>query len=648
MIAYTQSRQRVMLGPQLARGGEAVIHEVVRARDTLAKIYTARRDGYERKLKWMVQNPPDDPNRSLGHPTIAWPRELLYDANGRCIGYLMSRIHGAVKLLEVFNPRLRAQTMPNFNWRYLHRAARNLAAALDALHARDYVVGDLNESNILVMPTALVTLIDTDSFQVRAQAGRREELYACPVARAEYTPPELQGRALDKIPRQPEHDGFGLGVLIFQLLMDGSHPFRGRWLGSGDPPPIEERIRQGWFPYNGTGRGKVAALQNVLPFNALDPNVMALMERCFVVGHRDPQQRPTPEEWQEALDEAERNLIECPHRHVYAGHLSACPWCRLRRNTIQASSPSAKTQARGRNRSRPAARPTPRSSYRPTPPPFAASLPIGFGPFSQPFFYAPARPRPLRSRTTLGRTAAFAMASLRYALVVSASLGHALTSAFHAAVAFDAQAFGAAAGAVARGALISALLWSLLGAIVGGVVGLVMSLYGSGFVLSVAFERMWASAIFGAGLGLVPGAIFGALLESIASYRETGGALIGAAIGAALAMAAPASSGMLWQNFLMVGAIVGAMFALTNLAVVGNPGTQRLALAPYALKALATWLKDARGWLALGLGAAMGMLVSAFIAFVAVPSVNLALMAALSIGFVAGTFAATRRPAKWP
>ena len=34
-------------------------------------------------------------------------------------------------------------------------------------HVRGYVVGDVNESNILVTPTALVTLgMDTDSFQV--------------------------------------------------------------------------------------------------------------------------------------------------------------------------------------------------------------------------------------------------------------------------------------------------------------------------------------------------------------------------------------------------------------------------------------------------------------------------------------------------
>ena len=44
----------------------------------------------------------------------------------------------------------------------------------------------------------------------------------------------------------------GLAVLIYQLLMEGNHPFRAQWLGSGEPPPLEERIRLGCFPYRQT------------------------------------------------------------------------------------------------------------------------------------------------------------------------------------------------------------------------------------------------------------------------------------------------------------------------------------------------------------------------------------------------------------
>src|SRR5436305_1951244 len=99
---------------------------------------------------------------------------------------------------------------------------------MDALHSRDYVVGDVNESNILVADTALITVVDTDSFQVRDPDGKT--VFHCPVAKPEFTPPELQGRQLHDVDRVPAHDRFGLAVLIFQLLMEGTHPFAGIYI----------------------------------------------------------------------------------------------------------------------------------------------------------------------------------------------------------------------------------------------------------------------------------------------------------------------------------------------------------------------------------------------------------------------------------
>ena len=122
--------------------------------------------------------------------------------------------------------------LPQFDRRYLLRTARNLAAALSALHSSGYVAGDLNESNVLVTPTALVTLIDTDSFQVREDREWKSGASLCPVGKPEYTPPELQGKPLSEVMRLPDHDAFGLAVLIFQLLMEGSHPFRAQWLAA--------------------------------------------------------------------------------------------------------------------------------------------------------------------------------------------------------------------------------------------------------------------------------------------------------------------------------------------------------------------------------------------------------------------------------
>jgi WD40 repeat protein/serine/threonine protein kinase len=337
MVVYDSYGKRVRLGKEMGRGGEAVIYRVQRQDGLLAKIYVPRpRPGYGHKLAWMKANPPEEPDYSIDideHKAIAWPLDLLYDRRHQLVGYLMPRIRGAVILLEVFNPRLRAQSLP-FNWKYLHRTARNLTAALGALHARDYVVGDLNESNVLVTPEALVTLIDTDSFQVQAQVHGETVCYRCPVGKPEYTAPELQGRLLSEVTRKPEHDNFALGVLVFQLLLEGNHPFRSRWKRAGDPPSLAEKISSGLFPHVKPPPKPVAPPPNVPPLDTLHPAVVDLVLRCFVDGHNAPYLRPTAMEWRAGLEEAEAALVQCRKGHYYSSHLSKCPQCSVKRVAI--------------------------------------------------------------------------------------------------------------------------------------------------------------------------------------------------------------------------------------------------------------------------------------------------------------------------
>jgi DNA-binding helix-hairpin-helix protein with protein kinase domain len=217
----------------------------------------------------MVSHPPENPTGSLAHPSLAWPTGLLFDArrsNRKLAGYLMPHIQGAVPVLEVFNPRRRKRTLPDFDTRYLYRTARNLAAALVALHSSGYVAGDLNESNTLVTPSALVTLIDTDSFQVPEQRDGRTVVHPCPVGKPEYTPRELQGKTLEREYRKPEHDAFSLAVLIFQLLMEGSHPFRAQWLGGGEPPPSRRASPAALSP-TPTCRASPCARRRTLPLS---------------------------------------------------------------------------------------------------------------------------------------------------------------------------------------------------------------------------------------------------------------------------------------------------------------------------------------------------------------------------------------------
>lgn len=325
---YTDRERRIRLGPELGRGGEGNVYEIVDELDLVAKIYKNEISTRERetKLQAMVANPPFDTMKARGHVSIAWPTEILYEDGGDFVGYLMPRIQQAPSIFELYHPKERARSFPGFHRRYFLAVARNIAIALEALHTHNYVFGDFNESNILVSPNALVTFIDTDSYQVTDRNG---QVHRCLVGKPEFTSPELQGQDFKSIDRLPTHDQFGLGIMIFYLLMEGFHPFQGRLADTTLSISQVDLycIKRGIFPYQ--HNSEVLPSPNSPPFDILHPNLQKHFIRCFIDGHKTPTARPTPQDWQKALEQAEQDQIQCDrdNNHYYSNHLTNCPWC---------------------------------------------------------------------------------------------------------------------------------------------------------------------------------------------------------------------------------------------------------------------------------------------------------------------------------
>lgn len=319
----------INLSVSLGRGGEACIYAVPSDGDLVAKVYHKPTVAHAHKLQAMLANPPENPTASLGHISIAWPQDILRAADGsdRIIGFLMPRIREMRPIIDFYNPRTRRLHCPLFSYHYLLRTARNLAAAFAALHNSGYCVGDVNESNILVSDTALVSLVDTDSFQVREPDS--DVVYRCPVGKPEFTPPELQNKIFAHHDREISHDLFGLAVLIFQLLMEGTHPFSGVFQGIPDPPPYEARISAGHFTYSKKRQVPYRPTPIAPPWDILPPSLQELFIRCFEDGHNDSQSRPSAQTWLLAIAEAEDALITCTSnpQHRYSNHLHVCPWC---------------------------------------------------------------------------------------------------------------------------------------------------------------------------------------------------------------------------------------------------------------------------------------------------------------------------------
>ena len=284
--------------PPIGQGGEGSIHPIANEPDLVAKVFTEPSPERAEKLKAMMDDPPIVGGGTPG--VFAWPLDRLLTASGECVGYVMPYAKDKVTLSTVYD----TSTQPRWaDYAFLLRTAKNVAIAVSALHRNGYVVGDLKGDNILIGPDASVAVVDTDSVQVRT-AG---QVFRCEVGTDDFMPPEIlqAGLAYRDFDRHPHHDCFGLGVVIFRLLMDGNHPFGARYIGPGARPPLKERIIQGHWPYSKSRTGPVLPRRQAPPFESLSPDVQRLMRECFEAGHKNPAIRPTADEWVRVLGDSE-------------------------------------------------------------------------------------------------------------------------------------------------------------------------------------------------------------------------------------------------------------------------------------------------------------------------------------------------------
>jgi DNA-binding helix-hairpin-helix protein with protein kinase domain len=319
---YDHTGRAWELDQQLAAGGEGTVHILAGDATLLAKVYNQPpSSGTEQKLRWMVHTA----SPSL-RQLAAWPTAVLSDKpDGGVVGFLMPRFHEYQPIHHLYNPAQRLKYFPRADWAFLAAAARNCAAAFEEVHHVGCLVGDVNQSNVLVSRKALIGLIDCDSFQVQVN-GRQ---FLCEVGVPHYTPPELQRRNFTGLVRTLNHDRFGLSVLLFQLLFMGRHPYAGCYLGAGDPP-FEQLIQEFRFAYG----PRAAALQmerppHTLALSDVSPNLAHLFESAFERGSEGPDVRPTATQWLAALDEFRAGLRACPKDpgHKIPGHRPTCPWC---------------------------------------------------------------------------------------------------------------------------------------------------------------------------------------------------------------------------------------------------------------------------------------------------------------------------------
>jgi DNA-binding helix-hairpin-helix protein with protein kinase domain len=312
------------LAKQIGKGGEGAIYETAEQQDIAIKLYwpdkaQSRRD----KITAMAS--------AQWYKTssfVAFPIDVLFSSNGVFVGFVMKKIGGSKPIHMLYSPASRKVEFSRANYKFLIRAAGNIARAVASVHSLGCVIGDINHSGFLVSDKAVSILIDSDSFQVVAASHK----YLCQVGTPEYTPPELQGARFDRVARTANHDNFGLAVLVFQILFMGKHPFAGRYQGSGDMP-LERAIGEFRFAYSAqSSRTKMQPPPGAPLLTDFPPHIGAAFENAF--GQQGQTQRSTAAEWVTLLDNLETYLVQCAadpsHQHVKD---KPCPWCRMEQSS---------------------------------------------------------------------------------------------------------------------------------------------------------------------------------------------------------------------------------------------------------------------------------------------------------------------------
>lgn len=244
-------------------------------------------------------------------PFVAWPLEVLFTIKHpsaiehlqALAGITMRHVSGH-KTLERITTY--GQGRFGIGTESAVRIAALIANYLGRLHKNGIVFCDFNAKNILVSnDNTRVTFVDADAFQ----HSIIDNVFTKPHYAEGYASPDHVNAKPG--PRQPEDDNFVLAIHIFQLLLDGGHPFDTgpAYNPTGDPfaqLKPHDNIKASRWPYS-----DVATYfpPGVTPkhYARLHPELRAMFERAFQ--HLAP---PRPEEW-EALLPKFRTSVEAPH-----------------------------------------------------------------------------------------------------------------------------------------------------------------------------------------------------------------------------------------------------------------------------------------------------------------------------------------------
>ncbi len=314
----------------LKSGGEGAIYTIANHPDKVAKIYHAEKlsSELEDKLIYMAQNPPD---QSIMNQ-IAWPQDLLRNAMGDFVGFVMPKLSIDTDLMSIYAypPKIPITCEQKVI------IAINICIVISAIHKAGFVFGDFNPLNIGInLKTGHVAFLDTDSYHITDTTSGK--VYRCEVCLPGYAAPELIQRCKNSdyanapLPTfTQETDRFALAVHIFKLLMNGYSPFNGikdnERSSQASPGIGNAGIERDNYCFKPGNKPQSAATPDIRQFS---PNIQSLFKQTFLGGPIDPSKRATADDWYQALCEYKDSLVQCKKNpdHYHYKTCVTCPYC---------------------------------------------------------------------------------------------------------------------------------------------------------------------------------------------------------------------------------------------------------------------------------------------------------------------------------
>ena len=284
------------LPKELAEGGEGFIYEL---NGVIIKIYKdhVKKEEKRKKIELLMK-------KQLP-PTVVKPLDIVVDEKGNFIGYSMEKVEG-----EEF------KKLSNKKYIKLHSiTAKDLVEmliqikdTLQLLHAQNIVIGDFNDSNLIMQRDGRIRFIDCDSWKI--------EQHSCNVCMETFKDPLLSRNHFTK-----ETDYYAFSIMVFKTLTR-LHPFGGVTKPEMD---ILERMekRQSVIDHP-----SVIIPKTVQKWSFLPPTFIQKLKTIYEQNQRFLLNKE--------LEEIKHSLTYCKdHKDYYYNKYNECPICKKDAQVIE-------------------------------------------------------------------------------------------------------------------------------------------------------------------------------------------------------------------------------------------------------------------------------------------------------------------------